>query len=64
MMKENKFKIVISSVVILLPVLFGLMMWNALPDTMATHWGAGGNVDGFSGKAFVVFGSFLIFLYL
>ena len=64
MMKENKFKIAISSVVILLPVLFGLMMWNALPDTMATHWGADGNVDGFGGKVFIVFGSFLIFLCL
>lgn len=62
MMKENKFKMVISSIVILLPVVFGLMMWNALPDTMAIHWGADGNVDGFGGKAFVVFGLPVILL--
>lgn len=62
MMKENKFKMVISSIVILLPVVFGLMMWNALPDTMAIHWGADGNADGFGGKAFVVFGLPVILL--
>ena len=62
MMKENKFKMVISSIVILLPVVFGLMMWNALPDTMAIHWGVDGNVDGFAGKAFVVFGLPVILL--
>ena len=61
-MKENKFKMVISSIVILLPVVFGLMMWNALPDTMAIHWGADGNADGFGGKAFVVFGLPVILL--
>lgn len=40
MMKENKFKVILSSAVILLPILFGLILWNQLPDTMATHWGA------------------------
>ncbi len=56
MLKENRFKIIISSIVILLPILFGLMMWNKLPDTMAVHWGADGNADGFGVKPFAVFG--------
>ena len=56
MLKKNKIKVVISSLIILLPVLFGLIMWNKLPDTMATHWGADGTADGFSGKVFAVFG--------
>lgn len=32
----------------------GLLAWNALPETMATHWGADGVADGWSGKAFGV----------
>lgn len=56
MLKKNKSKIIISSIVILLPILFGLVMWDKLPDTMTTHWGADGNADGFSGKLFAVFG--------
>ncbi len=56
MLKKNKIKIIISSVIILLPMLFGLIMWNDLPDSMTTHWGADGVADGTSGKAFAVFG--------
>lgn len=56
MLKKNKLKVVISSIIILLPILFGLIMWKDLPDIMTTHWGADGKADGFSGKAFAVFG--------
>lgn len=56
MLKKYKVAIVLSSIVILIPMLFGLIMWNELPDTMTTHWGADGVADGWSGKAFTVFG--------
>ncbi len=56
MLKENKFKVIISSIVILLPILFGLIMWNELPDTMAAHWGADNHADGLYAKPFVVLG--------
>ena len=56
MLKKNKLKVIVSSIVILLPMLFGLIMWDKLPDTMTTHWGADRNADGFSGKVFAVFG--------
>ncbi len=56
MLKENRFKIIVSSIIILLPILFGLIMWNELPDTMTAHWGADGNADGFTAKPFAVFG--------
>lgn len=56
MTKKNKIKAAISSIIILLPTLFGIIMWNDLPDIMMTHWGADGNADGFGGKVFVVFG--------
>ena len=64
MLKKNKLKIVISSVVVLLPILFGLIMWNDLPDTITIHWGADGNADGNSGKTFAVFGLPAILLVL
>lgn len=64
MLKENKWKVLLSSVVILLPVVFGLIMWNQLPDTMTTHWGADGNADGSGAKAFAVFGLPVILLIL
>ena len=50
MLKQHKKKLLISSLLILLPILVGLLLWNQLPDTMATHWGADGQVDGWSSK--------------
>ena len=64
MLRKNKWKIVGSSAVILLPALFGVIMWDVLPETMATHWGADGRADGFSAKAFAVFATPVIFLAL
>ncbi len=64
MIKKNKFQIILSSVIMLLPMLFGIIMWNELPDIIATHFGASGNADGFSGKAFAVFGVPAVFLVL
>lgn len=31
-------------------------MWNQLPDTVVTHWGADNQPDGYSSKAFAVIG--------
>lgn len=56
MLKQNKEKVIISTLLTLLPVLIGMFLWNRLPDTMATHWGISGETDGFSSKAFAVFG--------
>ena len=52
---ENKVRLVISSIITLLPMLFGVVFWNKLPDMITTHWGADGIADGFNGKAFAVF---------
>ena len=62
MIKQNKAKILLSSAVILLPAVYGIIMWNHLPDTMATHWGADGITDGTAGKALAVFGLPLLYL--
>ena len=56
MLRENKRKLFLSSAVILLPVLFVLIVWNRLPGTLITHWGADGKADGRAAKALAVFG--------
>ena len=64
MLKKNWLKILISSLVTLSPIAFGLIMWNKLPETMSTHWGISGEADGFSSRTFAVFGLPLILLAL
>lgn len=54
--KKYKKIIIITVLITLLPILFGLIVWNELPEQIATHWGADGQVNGYSGKAFAVFG--------
>ena len=56
MIKENKRVIIIALLVMLIPVIAGLILWNRLPDTIVTHWNGEGVPDGWSGKAFTVFG--------
>ncbi len=54
-MKNKKIKLVISSLVILLPIVFGLIFWNQLPERIATHWGPNGDPDGWSSRELAVF---------
>lgn len=46
MIKKNLKVLIITSIVILLPVMAGLILWNQLPEQMPTHWNAAGEVDG------------------
>ena len=64
MNKKNILKAIISSIVILLPIIFGVIFWDSLPDTITTHFGADGTPDGASSKAFAVFALPLIMLAL
>ena len=56
MIKKHLKTLIITSLITLTPIIFGVMKWNVLPDEIATHFGADGTPDGFSSKAFVVFG--------
>ena len=60
MIKKNLKVLILTTVVMLLPILAGLILWDQLPEQMPTHWNAAGEVDGWSGKAFAVFGLPLI----
>ena len=55
MIKKKLPMMIITSIVTILPVFIGLMLWNMLPDRIATHWNAEGIADGFSSKPFAVF---------
>ncbi len=54
-LKQNKWGLLISSIVILLPIIAGVMFWKELPEQMATHWGVGGDADGWSNRVLAVF---------
>lgn len=55
MIKKHKGKLLISSLLILLPIVAGLLLWDKLPGQFATHWGADGQADGWAGKPLAVF---------
>ena len=56
MMKKHWKTLLITSIVILLPIVAGLVLWNRLPEQIPTHWNAQGAIDGWSSKPFAVFG--------
>ena len=45
-----------DSIIILLPMFFGLALWNRLPERMPTHFDFSGTVDDYSGRPFAVIG--------
>ena len=55
MIKENKKLLILTTIVILLPVAVGLLLWNRLPEQIPFHWDINGNVDGWSSRAGAVF---------
>lgn len=62
MIKKNLKTLIITSIVILLPILVGVILWNQLPSQLPTHWNFAGEIDGWSSKPFAVFGLPLIML--
>ena len=63
MTKKNKKIILITSMITILPILAGLILWNKLPEQVATHFDANGIPNGYSSRAFAVFGPYLICLF-
>lgn len=62
MIKHNKYKIIVSSLVTILPLFIGLILWNKLPDKIVTSFGWSGEANGYNSRAFAVFGLPLILL--
>ena len=47
-MKTNKKTLILTSIVILLPILIGILLWNKLPDSMATKFGLDNVPEGYN----------------
>lgn len=62
MIKKHWKLLTITSLVILIPNLAGVILWNQLPEKIPTHWNAVGEIDGWSSKPFAVLGLPLVLL--
>ena len=56
MFKQYKKTLILTSLIMLIPMIIGLLLWNQLPERVPSHWGINGEVDGWSSKTFTVFG--------
>lgn len=59
-MKFIKWRCIITCVICLLPILFGVLLWESLPGKMAIHFNVNNEPDNFASKGFTVFGLPLI----
>lgn len=55
-LKENKWKIILSTLGTLIPMVAGAILWSMLPDKLPVHWDPSGEIDGWASKGFAVFG--------
>ena len=53
-MKEHKGKLILTSLLVLLPLVAGVLLWNRLPEQLPMHWNAAGQVDGWGSRLTVV----------
>lgn len=53
---KNKKLVVITTILCLLPILMGVLFYDKLPDMLATHFDFAGNPNGYSQKAYFIFG--------
>lgn len=65
-LRKHKKMLLITSLITILPMLIGLLLWDKLPNEIATHFDINGTPDGWSSKTFTVFGlpSFLLICHL
>jgi len=62
MIKKNLKTMIITSMIILAPIIVGLILWDKLPAEMATHFDSNGQANGWSSKGLAVFGMPLFLL--
>lgn len=55
-LKKYKKTMILTSAVMLLPILIGVVLWEQLPEQVATHFDFEGNPNGWTSKGFTVFG--------
>ena len=62
MIKKNLKTMILTSIIILAPIVIGIILWDKLPAQMATHFDANGVADDWTPKEFAVFGLPLLLL--
>ena len=62
MIRKHKKLLILTSLLTLLPIPVGLLLWSRFPETMTVHWGITGQADGYASPNFVVFGLPLLML--
>lgn len=62
MIKKHKTTLILTSLLTLLPIPVGLLLWDRFPEKIATHWSITGQPDGWSSVPFSVFVMPLIML--
>lgn len=55
MIKKNIKTLLLTSVVVLLPMLAGVILWDKLPDSVPIHFGPNGEPDDYAGRGVAVF---------
>ena len=55
MIKKNLKLLIVATLVILLPIVAGVVLWEQIPEEVPIHWNMQGEVDGWCGKTFAVF---------
>lgn len=48
--KNNIHNIIISTIILMLPIIIGILIWDKLPDSAPVHFNAKGEVDRFGSK--------------
>ena len=56
MKKYNKLTVILTTLLCLLPIVAGVILWDKLPDRMAIHFNAANEPDGWASKPFAVVG--------
>ncbi len=62
MIKKNLKILILTSIMILLPIIAGVILWDKLPEQLPIHWNISGEVDKWCGKAFAVIAMPLLML--
>ncbi|MBR5317676.1 MAG: DUF1648 domain-containing protein, partial [Lachnospiraceae bacterium] len=63
MKKIEKRTVLLTSIITLIPIVIGLLLWDKLPDVIPTHFGMDGTPNGWSSKTFTVFGLPVLMLF-
>ena len=56
MLKQHKKTLIFTSLIFLIPVLIGLLLWDRLPEALPSHWNIHGEADNWTPKAVAVLG--------